>query len=66
MTRAELETFLGSLGIPSGNTAAMAAQLEKRAHQLAEKRSQTYEQSLEHLIFLMKQGWAAKQRKSGS
>ncbi len=61
MTRAELETFLGTLGVPAQNAGTMAQQLEKRAHQLSEKRSQSYEESLAHLVFLLKQGWAAKQ-----
>jgi hypothetical protein len=40
----------------------MAEQLEKRAAQLAEKRQQPYEETLAHLINLLKQGWAAKQK----
>ena len=64
MTRAELETFLGTLGVPPQNAGTMAQQLEKRARQLSEKRSQPYEESLNHLVFLLKQGWAAKQGKT--
>ena len=63
MTHTELETFLGSLGIPIEDRKLMAQQLEKRAYQLSEKRDQSYEESLNHLIILLKQGWAAKQKK---
>jgi hypothetical protein len=37
----------------------MAAQLDKRAKQLAEQKSRSYEEALAHLLALMKQGWAA-------
>ena len=38
----------------------MAAQLDKRARQLAEQNGRTYEEALAHLLALMKQGWAAQ------
>ena len=60
MTRTELEEFLKSLNVPSENLSIMASQLEKRAHQLSERRNQSYEEALAHLIALLKQGWAAK------
>lgn len=62
MTSDELAALLVQTGVPAENAGAMASQLEKRARQLAEKRGQTFEESLAHLVFLMKQGWAAKQR----
>jgi hypothetical protein len=37
----------------------MAAQLDKRAKQLAEQKDRTYDEALQHLLALMKQGWAA-------
>jgi len=40
----------------------MAAQLDKRAHQLAEEKGRTYEEALVHLLQLMRQGWASKER----
>ena len=40
----------------------MAAQLDKRARQLAEQKSRTYEEALAHLLKLMRQGWAAKEK----
>jgi hypothetical protein len=66
MTRTELESFLGTLGIPAENAGPMAEQLEKRARQLAEKRNQSYEEALAHLVNLLKQGWAAKERGQNS
>ena len=39
----------------------MAAQLDKRAHQLAEQKGRSYEEALQHLLTLMRQGWAAQQ-----
>ena len=40
----------------------MAAQLDKRARQLAELKGRTYEEALTHLLQLMRQGWAAKEK----
>ncbi|MEC7199831.1 MAG: hypothetical protein VW579_05785 [Verrucomicrobiales bacterium] len=40
----------------------MAAQLDKRARQLAQLKSQPYHQAMAHLLHLMKQGWAAKEK----
>jgi hypothetical protein len=62
MNQQEIESFLINLGVPVGNASAMAQQLQKRAKQLAEKRNQSYEEMLTHLINLLKQGWAAKQK----
>jgi hypothetical protein len=55
----ELAEVLTALGCPSEKSAAMAAQLDKRAHQLAEQKGRSYEEALAHLLTLMKQGWAA-------
>lgn len=40
----------------------MASQLDKRAAQLSQTQGRTYEESLAHLLNLMKQGWSAKKR----
>lgn len=40
----------------------MAAQLDKRARQLAEEKQRPYEEAMTHLLELMRQGWAAKER----
>jgi cell division protein ZapA (FtsZ GTPase activity inhibitor) len=55
----ELAKVLITLGCPSEKSAEMAAQLDKRARQLAEQTGRTYEEALAHLLALMKQGWAA-------
>jgi hypothetical protein len=62
MNPAELAALLPSLGCPAEKSAEMAAQLDKRARQLAGQRSRSYEEALTHLLDLMRQGWAAKER----
>ncbi len=56
----QLATALVALGCPPEKSAEMAAQLDKRARQLAEQKGRTYEQAMAHLLGLMKQGWAAQ------
>jgi len=56
----ELAKVLVALGCPAGKSAEMAAQLDKRARQLAEQKGRSYEEALKHLLTLMKQGWAAQ------
>jgi len=55
----ELARLLATLGCPSEKSAGLAAQLDKRARQLAEQKGRTYDDALAHLLNLMKQGWAA-------
>ncbi len=62
MTLEELGAALAQMGCPPGKSAEMAAQLDKRARQLAEQRGRSYEDALAHLFELMRQGWAAQQR----
>jgi len=62
MEPAQLARVLEQLGCPADKSAGMAAQLDKRAKQLAEREGRSYEQALAHLITLMKQGWAAKEK----
>lgn len=59
MEIAELAKVLAALGCPPEKSAEMAAQLDKRAKQLAAQKGRTYEEALQHLLTLMKQGWAA-------
>ena len=61
-TTDELAAWLVTLGCPGEKSVEMAAQLEKRARQLATQKDKTYEQALAHLLNLMKQGWAAKEK----
>jgi hypothetical protein len=58
----ELAPVLVRLGCPPEKAADMATQLDKRARQLAERRGQTYEAALAHLLGLMQQGWSAKEK----
>ena len=62
MTQSDLPGALVALGCPPEKSAAMAAQLDKRARQLAGQKGKTYEEALTHLIGLLRQGWAAKER----
>lgn len=62
MTTEQLAKILGRLGCPESRTVEMAVQLDKRARQLCESEGRRYEDSLAHLLNLMKQGWAAKER----
>jgi altronate dehydratase len=57
----ELAVLLVGLGCPPAKSAEMAAQLDKRARQLAEQKGRSYEDALAHLLELMRQGWAAKE-----
>ena len=57
-----IEVILQNMGAPAEKSIEMAAQLDKRARQLAQLKSQPYHQSMAHLLHLMKQGWAAKEK----
>ena len=65
MNLTELATLLVTLGCPAEKSAGLAAQLDKRATQLAEARGRKYEEALAHLLTLMKQGWAAREKGLG-
>ncbi len=56
----ELAALLIRMGCPAGKSAELAAQLDKRARQLAEQKGRSYDDALAHLLELMRQGWAAK------
>jgi hypothetical protein len=58
----QLAQLLAAMGCPVEKTAGMAAQLDKRARQLAAEKGRSYEESLTHLLKLMREGWAAKER----
>jgi hypothetical protein len=59
---AQLAQVLVALGCPADKSAEMAAQLDKRARQLAAEKGRSYEEAMQHLLTLMRQGWAAKQK----
>lgn len=56
----EIAGALVKLGCPPEKSHEMAAQLEKRARQLSEQKSRSYDEALVHLLGLMQQGWAAQ------
>ncbi|MDB6022509.1 MAG: hypothetical protein JWQ04_2366 [Pedosphaera sp.] len=58
----QLAELLTRLGCPAEKSLEMASQLDKRARQLAEQKDKTYEDAMSHLLNLMKQGWAAKEK----
>lgn len=62
MTPEQLTPLLEQLGCPPEKASEMAAQLDKRARQLAVEPGRDYQQALTHLLGLMRQGWAAKER----
>jgi hypothetical protein len=60
MEISEIAKLLIALGCPPEKSAEMAAQLDKRAKQLAAEKNRSYEDALAHLVKLMSQGWAAQ------
>ena len=60
MEISDLAQVLVALGCPPEKSTEMAAQLDKRARQLAAEKGRSYEEALQHLLTLMKQGWAAQ------
>jgi hypothetical protein len=58
----ELARALVGLGCPPEKSEEMAAQLEKRARQLATHKGDSYEAARAHGLHLMLEGWAAKER----
>jgi hypothetical protein len=62
MEIADLARVLVTLGCPSEKSVEMAAQLDKRARQMADRGEKGHEEALIHLLGLMRQGWAAKER----
>lgn len=57
-----LAQLLAQMGCPADKSLALAAQLDKRARQLATLKGRSYEDALAHLVGLMRQGWAARER----
>ena len=62
MEIAQIAQALAALGCPAEKSSEMAAQLDKRARQLAGQKGRTYDEALLHLIGLMRQGWAAQEK----
>jgi hypothetical protein len=64
MEISELAKVLVALGCPPEKSLEMAAQLDKRARQLAAEKGRSYEEALQHLLTLMRQGWSAQSKNS--
>ena len=62
MEISELAKVLVALGCPAEKSGEMAAQLDKRARQLAEQKGRSYDEALRHLLDLMRRGWSAKEK----
>jgi hypothetical protein len=60
MEISELDKALVAMGCPQEKSMEMASQLDKRAKQLMELKGRSYDEALQHLLALMRQGWAAK------
>ena len=61
MEIAELAKALVATGCPAEKSTEMAMQLDKRAKQLMELKG-SYDEAIRHLLALMRQGWAAKEK----
>lgn len=61
----ELAKTLVALGCPPEKSPEMAAQLDKRAKQLMRLHGRSYDEAIQHLLALMRQGWAAKEKGMG-
>lgn len=60
--QAALTGALQQLGVPTSKAHDMAAQLDKRAHQLAEQDGRTHQDALLHLLQLMKNAHDERQQ----
>ena len=58
----QLAAALTALGCPADTSVEMAAQLDKRARQLSQQKGRTYEEAMTHLLTLMREGWAAREK----
>lgn len=65
MDQVQLARVLAGLGCPQEKSAALASHLERRARQLAARKGRSYEEALAHLLNLMRQGWAAREKSPG-
>ena len=59
---ADLAKLLTTMGCPEAKAGEMAAQLAKRSGQLAKERNISCDETMTHLLNLMRQGWAAKKQ----
>lgn len=62
MQISELAKALVALGCPAEKSTEMAMQLDKRAKQLMELKGRSHDEAIGHLLTMMRQGWAAKEK----
>ena len=62
MSPEQLAPVLEEMGCPKGKSLEMAGQLDKRARQLCGQKGCSYNEAMTHLLRLMKEGWAAKEK----
>ena len=62
ITPEQLAEVLKELGCPPEKSGEMAAQLDRRAGQLAGTKGRSHDEALAHLVRLMAGGWAAQDR----
>jgi hypothetical protein len=58
----QLASALVTMGCPPEKSAEMAAQLDKRARQLAAQKNKPSADAMGHLLTLMREGWSAKEK----
>jgi hypothetical protein len=58
----QLASALVTMGCPPEKSAEMAAQLDKRARQLAAQKNKPYTDAMAHLLTLMREGWSAREK----
>ncbi len=58
----DLAKLLTTMGCPKSKAREMAVQLTKRSGQLAKERNISCDETMTHLLNLMRQGWAAKEQ----
>lgn len=58
----QLASVLAQMGCPASKSKEMAAQLIRRAAQLAKTTGRAETEAMRHLLGLMRQGWAAQNR----
>ncbi|MGH8024268.1 MAG: hypothetical protein ACRED1_11835 [Limisphaerales bacterium] len=61
----ELADALAAIGCPAEKCTEMAMQLDKRAKQLMALKGRSYDEAIRHLLALMRQGWAAREKGPG-
>ena len=58
----QIAPILAQMGCPASKSNEMAAQLIRRASQLAKTTGRAETEAMRHLLGLMRQGWAAQNR----